>query len=107
MPAPKHREARSPIIMPIGMPHSFTNYIPVHVEYILHLLRTTSIMYVHLEHNYNQKKNETVLFAGVIDAQCYLLDVNDEGSFRSARGTQYLAVCTEEGIKVCTHLIVT
>lgn len=69
MPAPKHRENRSPIIMPI-------------------------------EHNYNQKKNETVLFAGVIDAQSYLLDVNDEGSFRSARGTQYLAVCTEDGIKV-------
>jgi lethal(2) giant larvae protein len=69
MPAPKHRQNRSPIVMPI-------------------------------EHNYNQKKNETVLFAGVIDAQSYLLDVNDEGSFRSARGTQYLTVCTEEGIKV-------
>ena len=46
------------------------------------------------------KKEETVLFVGVIDAQSYLLDVNDEGSFRSARGTQYLTVCTEEGIKV-------
>ncbi|CAI8051354.1 LLGL scribble cell polarity complex component 2 [Geodia barretti] len=68
MPAPKHREARSPIVMPV-------------------------------EHNFNVKKDETVLFAGVIDAQSYLLDVNDEGSFRSARGTQYLTVCTEEGIK--------
>ena len=46
------------------------------------------------------KKGETVLFVGVIDAQSYLLDVNDPGSFRSARGTQYLTVCTEEGIKV-------
>jgi lethal(2) giant larvae protein len=69
MPAPKHREARSPIVMPV-------------------------------EHNFNVKKDETVLFAGVVDAQSYLLDVNDEGSFRSARGTQYLTICTEEGIKV-------
>ena len=46
------------------------------------------------------KKDETVLFAGVIDAQSYLLDVNDRGSSRPARGTQYLTVCTEEGIKV-------
>ena len=47
------------------------------------------------------KKDETLLFTGVLDAQSYLLDVNDEGSFRSARGTQYLIICTEEGIKVC------
>ena len=68
-----------------------------------HLLYLAMSCLFHTEHNYNQKKNETVLFAGVIDAQSYLLDVNDEGSFRSARGTQYLAACTEEGIKVCTE----
>ena len=66
-------------------------------------------MYMYAEHNFNQKKNETVLFVGVVDAQSYLLDVNDEGSFRSARGTQYIAICTEGGIRVrhvtvtCTH----
>ena len=61
-------------------------------------------IYMHTYHkteqSYNVKKDETVLFAGVIDAQSYLLDANDRGSSRPARGTQYLTVCTEEGIKV-------
>ena len=58
------------------------------------------LLLVYSERDFSQKNNETVLFLGVIDAQSYLLDVNDEGSFRSARGTQYLTLCTEEGIRV-------
>ena len=36
-----------------------------------------------------------------MDHQNYLLDINDAGSYHSSsRGTQYLVVVTEEGLKV-------
>ena len=42
-----------------------------------------------------------MLFAGVVDQQNYLLDINDEGSYHSSsKGAQYLVVVTEEGLKV-------
>ncbi len=44
-----------------------------------------------------------MLFAGVVDQHNYLMDINDTGSYHSnSKGTQYLVVVTEEGLKVAS-----
>jgi lethal(2) giant larvae protein len=52
-----------------------------------------------IEKEFNQRKNQSVLFVGVIDGANYLLEVNDEGSYRQ-RGLHYLIMCTEDMLRV-------
>lgn len=85
IPTQKQRQTRSPIIMPIGMCLCTWNYFII----------TASV----LEKEYNQRKNNAILFVGVIDGLNYLLDINDEGSYKQ-KGTHYLVMCTEEILRV-------
>ena len=50
------------------------------------------------------KKNNATLFVGIIDGHSYLLDINDQGSFHP-KGSHYLVVCSEDGIKVSLNCI--
>ena len=51
------------------------------------------------EKEFSQKRNQAVLFAGVIDGLSYLLDVNEQGSFKP-KGTHFMVVCTEDMLRV-------
>ena len=49
--------------------------------------------------DFNQRKNNSVLFVGVVDGLNYLLDANDEGSYRQ-KGTHFMIICTEDMLRV-------
>ncbi len=57
------------------------------------------LTFVCSDREFNAKKNQAVVFAGVIDGHNYLLDINDSGSFH-AKGGQYIVICTEDTLKV-------
>lgn len=48
---------------------------------------------------FNPRNNQAVLFAGVVDGDNYLLDINDSGSFKS-KGSHYIIMCTEDMLRV-------
>ncbi|XP_019850338.1 PREDICTED: lethal(2) giant larvae protein homolog 2-like [Amphimedon queenslandica] len=52
-----------------------------------------------VDKEYNQRKNHSVLFVGVVDGLNYLLDANDEGSYKQ-KGTHYMIICTEDMLRV-------
>ena len=52
---------------------------------------------------YNQRKNHSVLFVGIVDGLNYLLDANDEGSYKQ-KGTHYMIICTEDMLRVSPHI---
>lgn len=64
---------------------------------------TLDLCFPPVEREFSPKRNLPVIFAGVVDQQNYLLDINDEGSYHSSsKGTQYLVIVTEEGMKVAS-----
>lgn len=90
VPSSKHRESRSPILMPIGK-----------CAYFRYLLLIILLLFSS-EKEFIVKKNCSVVFCGIMDHQLYLLDVNDSGSYHhnSSRGGQWMVVVTEDSIKV-------
>ena len=70
----------------------------------LFLTPSLSLFLLSTDKEFNQRRNHATIFAGVIDSQSYLLDVNDQGSYHgSPKGTQHLVMVTEDAIK-CVSL---
>ena len=147
MPSAKHRDTRSPIMMPIGEwnndyyyyytcePTEFsckglytvvksqslspspsllppppslslflTLFPPLFSPPSLSLSLSLPPSLLPTDKEFNQRRNHATIFAGVIDSQSYLLDVNDQGSYHgSPKGTQHLVMVTEDAIK-CVSL---